>query len=245
MSEYIKEVHSIGLYMSSGTLKGSVSLWDLSRANESRESRIETVTTVASASFGHESCKSPEALYEKLFRENNTCLEFVRTAPNYSIATSLRNDIECDYDDLTTQEDWYKKCACVKIRAPLMVIAHLVRHRSFSFNQISRRYVVAKNDDIFIPDDINNSIYGPEVQRHIEQSFKLYMELCSAGFKKEEARLVLPAYAIMTDLWMIGDMKAWNHLFSIRLSKDEKVQNWTKSLVEVIHELISHQLGKV
>lgn len=244
-SEYIKEIDSSTLYKSGENDIGFVSLFDVSRGNECEGARIEVVSKIAAASFGHDESKSPPALYKKLLKERNTCLEFIRMGPDFDIKSSLRNDPTQWYSQIGEIEDHKENVVCVKLRAPLMVIAHLVRHRSFSYNQNSRRYMTIQENEIFMPDDIMETIFGTQFKNHIKESIELYREMLKAGIKKEVARGVLPAYLLMSDMWMIGNKEAWQSLFKIRLSDNEKVQNFTKNIVQAIKNLVEKNQPKV
>lgn len=213
--------------------KGYVKLYDISQGNANEQSRIDVVTTVASASFGKDKSKNPTALYNKLFSEKNTTLEFIRTFPKYDIETSLRNRPNVDYCkdhyDLHNQN-----VACVKIKAPLMVIAHLVRHRSFSFNQCSRRYTKVTKDDLLIDHEFESD----DIIEHINESIRIYQRLINEGINREKARMILPAYMILSELWMVGNVKAWKILFETRLSKNERTQDYTREVVQAIYDII-------
>lgn len=223
--------------------KGVVKLFDLSKSNEDEMSRAFTVANIASTSFGNDEPKSPTLLYDKLLKERNTCLEFIRTAPYYDIVSSLRNVTSMPYGIDPKHND---NVACVKFKAPLMVIAHIVRHRSFSYNQLSRRYVKVNKDDFYLPESYVTSVKRDAINDHINRSMNLYDQLISLGVKKEEARGVLPAYLLMSDMWMIGDKKAWQSLFKIRLfSKDERVQSTTKELISHFHSIIQEHQPKI
>lgn len=216
---------------------GYVQLFDLSKSNESIEDRISTVTQVASASFNKEKALSPLVLYDKLLEERSTPLEFVRLYPKYDIGSSLRNETKAPIDPIITRRKSHRNAvACVKFRAPLMVIAHIVRHRSFSYNQCSRRYTRVKKEDLFIPDELVTNKYFNE---SLDSSFEAYEHLIKTGHKPEIARSVLPAYCIMSDMWMIGDRIAWNSFFETRLhDRKERVQSYTRHLAETIYHII-------
>jgi len=211
-----------------------IKLFDISKCNTCEQARMDLVTTVASTSFNKDKAKSVSKLYDKLFQEKNTTLEFIRYYPNYDIDSSLRNRPSSGYT--TDEYDVHNKnVACFKFRAPLMVIAHLVRHRSFSYNQCSRRYTKVRLGDMYIPNELNKSM---TFIKHLQESFKLYYQYLENGVKKEDARVVLPAYLIMSDMWVVGNKKAWQSLFNTRLSKAEKTQSTTKELISGMQELI-------
>jgi len=213
--------------------QGYVHLYDFSKANTSMSNRIEVVTKVALSSFGKEEAKSPQNLYEHLLKELKTPLEFIRIGPKYDIESSLRNHPDAPLE--TNVNKYSENVTCIHFKAPLLVIAHIVRHRSFSYNQCSRRYTKVNKNDIFIPSELqrNNAFL-----KSIDDSIALYEKLIVEGAKKEIARGVLPGYLIMSDMWMIGDKKAWHSLFKTRLSTSENVMNLTKELVQGMYDAI-------
>ena len=106
-------------------------------------------------------------------------------------------------------------------KVPLFVARQHMRHRTWSFNEISRRYT-DRNLDFYLPtafrqqSDSNrqasvlNSEINPilqtvngslmnyvkktdhSVKLHVENSLKLYRDMISAGICREQARMVLP-----------------------------------------------------
>lgn len=233
--KYIRQVRNEEIFDG----KGYIRLYDFSLANKNDESRAEAVTTVAAASFGKDKCKSPKNLYEKLFNERNTTLEFIRLFPNYSIESSLRNNIHAGYtnDDFDVHN---RNVAVLKVKIPLLSIAHILRHRSFSYNQCSRRYAKVSKNDLFIPHKFNE-----KENKYIHESIDLYFKAIERGLKPELARCILPAYIIMSELWICGNKKAWKSLFDIRLNEYEHVQGWTKTIVQKMHDIILNHQSKI
>jgi thymidylate synthase ThyX len=237
-NNFLKHLYTLNLYGDENC--GSVSLYDSSFSNVSQDARMHVVTKVAATSYGKEESKSPTKLYDKLYKERNTCLEFVRISDEFNIESSLRNNINAKFHRRIDILKHKENVACFKLRIPLMVVAQLVRHRTFSFNQVSRRYTDVEDKDIFIPDEFKECVLNSTIQNHIEQSLKLYHDLCKSGtMKKEIARGVLPAYLLFADIWMIGDKDAFQNLFEIRLSMHEKVQTMTKDTVYAMYELLN------
>lgn len=121
----------------------------------------------------------------------------------------------------------------VKIDCPLYIRSQIHRHRTFSMNEISRRYT-----------DENIRFYEPKVYRkqhktskqcsdgqfeeHQNESFKLltenlharclatYNEMLSQGVARELARGILPQN-LMTEFYMTGNLRNWVHFLGLRM----------------------------
>lgn len=116
----------------------------------------------------------------------------------------------------------------------------LVRHRTMSFSQMSQRYVDASAFSFILPESINVIETGRdqeeakiEAMAHIGKSFEVYEKLRSYGFKKEDARCVLPE-ATTTSIVVSGDVRAWTHFFELRLAKD--AQHEIRTLAAAIRD---------
>lgn len=135
-------------------------------------------------------------------------------------------------------------------------ISHeLVRHRVFSFSQVSQRYVSYGNKDIefirpyWIPEDYTwkigqHGVILEDWEPSKEATFinscyraeEEYKYLLSRGCKSQEAREVLPN-ATATQLYMTGAVPQWKHFLKLRLAKTahpdaRKIAYMIKSLLE-------------
>lgn len=119
----------------------------------------------------------------------------------------------------------------------------LLRHRSFTFQELSQRYAVvgacepielreqAKNnrqssEDIFDPiipttwqyremGDDAPVLASKAIQEFLDSSKTLYKKLLEAGVARECARMVLPM-ATSTKIYMTGTVRSWIHMIDIR-----------------------------
>jgi len=94
-----------------------------------------------------------------------------------------------------------------KVVAPLFVAVQHMRHRTASYNMISRRYT-SENIQFYIPDELHKQstkdkqmsadphVFSEEWLREMRQSssaaFELYHRMINDGVAREEARMVLP-----------------------------------------------------
>ena len=112
--------------------------------------------------------------------------------------------------------------------------AQILRHRSFTYQEISQRYADSSllSDTIPIPelrrqdtknrqnstDDLDpkeRQHYEIEMQKHFDAGMKLYKKMLDAGIAKECARFVLPL-ATPTRLYMTGSCRSWVHYINLR-----------------------------
>ena len=114
------------------------------------------------------------------------------------------------------------------------IAAQILRHRSFTYQELSQRYADSSllADDIPLPElrrqdtkNRQNSIddidpftrqrYEILMQKHFRESMNLYQEMLDEGIAKECARFVLPL-ATPTRLYMTGSVRSWIHYIDLR-----------------------------
>ena len=121
---------------------------------------------------------------------------------------------------------------CVEIETTRDVARQILRHRSFSFQELSQRYAVSEgfiqNSQVRLQDTKNrqNSLYTDDislqywwegVQRRITDEAKfLYSSALDKGIAKEVARKLLPEGLTMSKLYMNGTLRSWLHYIDIR-----------------------------
>ena len=129
----------------------------------------------------------------------------------------------------------FEHCALsVMIECPLFIRSQIHRHRTFAYNEVSRRYT-DDNLEFYVPprDDIRaqsksnkQASEGPidEAQaRYAEDAIKhahayaleFYEQLIRLGVAREQARGVLPQN-LMTRFYMTGNLRNWAHFVRLR-----------------------------
>lgn len=123
----------------------------------------------------------------------------------------------------------------VIIECPLYIRSQIHRHRTFSYNEVSRRYT---KEDIkfYIPDvlrkqstvnkqasdgefyGIENDTYRQLIESVVWQANNTYNKLIEAGVVREQARMVLPQN-LMTSFYMTGNLRNWVHFIGLRDSE--------------------------
>lgn len=119
------------------------------------------------------------------------------------------------------------------------ISAQILRHRSFSFQELSQRYKdvhefeevsprrqAAKNrqsstDDLSFADRKWFSDRTEELQSHAKD---VYEEALARGIAKEIARFLLPM-STQTKLFMNGTIRSWIHYFALRCQEDTQQEH--------------------
>ena len=145
----------------------------------------------------------------------------------------------------------------VIIKCPLYIRSQIHRHRTFSYNEISRRYT-AKDLAYFTPDEIreqckNNrqasagNLSEDDTKQTIEEMndihtkcLELYEKFLDRGVPKEQARGVLPQN-LMTEFFMTGNLRNWVHF--IRLREHAGAQAEVQKIARLCRELIIDKFG--
>lgn len=147
------------------------------------------------------------------------------------VTTNLRTLVENGWlDDLKCicePTEHHEKRICVKFTLPIGISREFVRHRAFSFMELSTRYVNMSGSKVgneitfispeFKPDFIGSPQYLEWVKA-LENAEKSYNNLIELGYKPQEARGVLPLDT-KTELYMCGYIEDWKHFFELRDDK--------------------------
>lgn len=141
--------------------------------------------------------------------------------------------------------------ATFRIKCPLFVRAQIMRHRTFSYNEVSRRYTdeeiefylpeylykqADKNLQCSSDERLENEYILKGIYKHsTEASFESYQILLDNGVSRESARMVLPQN-LYTTFWMSGNLHNFLKFLSLRL--DEHVQYETVRVAQGIEDLL-------
>jgi thymidylate synthase (FAD) len=159
---------------------------------------------------------------------------------------------------------------CVEVITPLAIATQMLRHRSFTFQQLSLRY--AENSEIkdlvgehgslyYLPEEARlqdhknrqNSIVAedPELtdtmQNTMLSAYNIadlcYNDLLARGISREVARFVLPQ-ATLSRLYVTGSVRSWMHYLGVR--DDEGVVQYEHvELARAIKTIFSTQFPTV
>lgn len=120
----------------------------------------------------------------------------------------------------------------VKVDCPLYIRSQIMRHRTFSYNEISRRYT-SENLQFYVPDyrkqhakskqcsdgDLNkdtNELLERMTHNIHKECLDLYNSMVDNGVAREQARGILPQN-LMTEFYMSGSLRNWIHFLTLRL----------------------------
>ena len=157
----------------------------------------------------------------------------------------------------------------VKVKCPLFIRSQIHRHRTFSYNEISRRYT-SENLEFYEPDvyrkqhdkskqcsdgelsiNKNNELVRMTKALH-NTALSTYNYMISQGVAREMARGILPQN-LMTEFWMTGNLRNWIHFLGLRIDShaQKEVQDVAQPILAVIKQhfpesakaLFKHELG--
>lgn len=242
---YIKKLAKKDIYDDTGY----VELYDFSKSNLNENSRIETISLVASQCYG-KAPKDAAKMVEKLKTESNggptSSFEFIAFDGEGGINATLRNapfmplyeQWAKDYGDNINEFilEHKKTIATFHVKVPLFIARQIMRHRQFAYQELSRRYC---NDDkvkieFWKP---SNKFYefNALYENSCNKSVKEYKELLSEGIRPEIARAVLPQ-STYTEFWWSGNLEAWRNYFALRL--DAHTQPEHREVAETMAKLL-------
>jgi len=139
-----------------------------------------------------------------------------------------------------------------RVRAPLITWWQWARHRTWSFNAQSGRYVAFEEDDFYAPigwraqsasnKQASEGELPPDAQggltqallEHYARSYRLYQEALSQGVAREQARLFLPGFAVYYT-W-VAKVDAHNLMHFLRLRMAEDAQYEIRAYAFAIYE---------
>ena len=113
-----------------------------------------------------------------------------------------------------------------------------VRSKHLDFLQRSQRYCNEGEIESVMPDSIMSSKYHIDVWEIQNHAKWLYDKLIADGFKKEDARFILPQ-GTTTELLAVGNFQAWYDFIKLRSGKEVQ---W--EIRAVAHE-INRQLHSI
>jgi thymidylate synthase (FAD) len=120
---------------------------------------------------------------------------------------------------------------CMEIETTRDIARQILRHRSFSFQELSQRYTAVHNYDfseVRLQDSKNRQNSIPVQDRElskmwhesqaevIKTAIANYEQALHNGIAKEVARKILPEGMMMSRMYMNGTLRSWLHYIDIR-----------------------------
>ena len=151
------------------------------------------------------------------------------------------------------------------IKVPMFVARQQMRHRTFSYNEISRRYT-SENIEFYLPKEMRkqdtknrqaslDETFDPIVEsypidlesrtsseailKHCNVSLKLYQDMVDKGVARDQARMVLPQN-LYTTYWATGSLHNWVNSFIAK--RDHPDAQWE---IKLLAREISRQIASV
>ena len=151
------------------------------------------------------------------------------------------------------------------IKVPMFVARQHMRHRTFSYNEISRRYTSEKLE-FYFPNEMRkqdtknrqaslNETFDPPmslypqmlesrtaseaIRYHTQSSVELYEDMIQKGVAREQARMILPQN-IYTTYWCTGSLHNWVNSFIAK--RDHEDAQWE---IKLLAREISRQIESV
>ena len=138
--------------------------------------------------------------------------------------------------------------ACLEIETTRDIARQILRHRSFSFQEVSQRYANPLEDLELVPREArlqdpknrqNSILIDPndEKQRRINEDWRmkqvqyirsakeLYTWAIENGIAKEQARAVLPEGNTMSRLYVNGTLRSWIHYIELRSANGTQLEH--------------------
>lgn len=148
---------------------------------------------------------------------------------------SERDEKLLDYLAKNEHMSPFEHCAVtVMVECPLYIRSQIHRHRTFAYNEVSRRYTedglefyLPPADDIRAQSKSNKQASdGPvdevtalqalsEMHAIVQASEKVFGNLIEMGIAREQARGILPQ-CLMTKFYMTGNLRNWVHFVRLR-----------------------------
>lgn len=141
------------------------------------------------------------------------------------------------------------------IECPLFIRSQIMRHRTFSYNEISRRYT-SEQIGFWMPSALRKQApknkqcsegwLEDELQTPAALTMKqsalnatgTYSLLLDSGVSREQARAVLPQ-SLLTRFYMTGNLRNWAHFLKLRLDSHAQPE------VQIIAQRIEAELRKL
>lgn len=137
--------------------------------------------------------------------------------------------------------------ATLRLKVPIFIARQIQRHRTFSYNEISRRYVDTE-PEFYWPDkwrkradNVKQGSSDEEAVPHdwrprsAREALKDYEYMLEQGVAPELARMVLPQN-MYTEFYMSGNLRAWAHFLHLRL--DQHAQKEVRDVAEKVEDIL-------
>lgn len=141
---------------------------------------------------------------------------------------------------------------------PIFVARQWIRHRASSYNEISARYSIMK-DEFYFPfacdfrkQSSNNRQGGSEeldfetatefvntLVDESNESYQIYMKMIDAGMSREQARMILPLNLYTEWYWKI-DLHNLFHFLALRADShaQQEIRVYAEAIIEILRQVV-------
>jgi len=213
-------------------IPGLVELWDFRKAKYNIPLAVSLVATTSTGITRYD----PKVLHDKLVElGHESPFEFISY---FDDELDRRVTYRGDPERVTQHKPGSRKEERVytfRLKVPIFVARQIMRHRSFSYMELSRRYTSGKR--------VPYEFYHPHVSLLSDvlyycSSFAsriFYKLLRFVGVKQQLARIVMPV-STYTIFWMQGDHRAFANFFLYRLHRSAQPE--TRSVAIIMAALL-------
>ncbi|PIR43531.1 thymidylate synthase (FAD) [candidate division WWE3 bacterium CG10_big_fil_rev_8_21_14_0_10_32_10] len=143
------------------------------------------------------------------------------------------------------------------VKAPLFVVRQWQRHRTWSYNEVSRRYT-SNNLDFHIPAELRfqskenkqasscetlsknkNNDLNKLIRKHIRNSITIYNKMIDEGVCREQARMVLPQNMMVE---MVAKVDLSNLIKFLKLRNHPhaqlEIQEYAREIENIITQIV-------
>jgi len=137
------------------------------------------------------------------------------------------------------------------VKLPIFVLRQLMRHRSFSYMEVSGRYTDMGDQDMFLPMREDMSLEQIDeacdiLANYYTQAYNTYYSLAAIGLPKELARIVLPL-ATYTEIYVRMDIRHLRDFLSLRLDRHAQyeMREYARAIKEIAEEYFPQCLKEI
>lgn len=159
-----------------------------------------------------------QAQYDKMMQHSRVVSrdgDTIKLLTNNRVLMNMNIEVK---DTITMMEEYHKQnIACFKIKVPIFVARQFMRHRSFSYLEMSRRYTKDSKVpfEFWFPSEFEEPTrksYSARVLAEYEWNIK-------QGIHTQIASRFLPQ-TTYTTFYMLGEVEGLKNFFSLRCKKD-------------------------
>lgn len=143
-----------------------------------------------------------------------------------------------------------------RVKCPLFVARQWMRHRTFSFNEVSRRYT-SEDLSFYLPskwrtqskankqgssgevDNFLNNQISVDYEQFVWESLRLYNEWVDKGVSREMARMVLPT-SLYTQFYAKSNLRNLLHFIGLRSDShaQEEIRLYSDAMLTMIEPYV-------